>query len=685
LLRVSVDIGGTFTDMVITAPDGSVDMFKSTSTHDRLSAGVMNCFRKAADARGCGLDALLMQVDTIIHGTTVTTNALLTRTGVKTGMLTTKGFRDIIELRRGMRVGVSPYNLKVAFPEPLVPRSLRVGIEERVGPDGAVIIPLNEAQVEDTVRRFKGEGVEAIAVCFLYSYLRPEHEQHAAEIARAIAPDAFVITSHDTIGSAREFERFNTTVVGAYVGAIFAAYIDRLDEELRAAGFAGHLLLMQSSGGIQDRPTAKRNPVSTLLSGPAAGPSVGHYFGGRYARKIISVDMGGTSFEAALIQDDQILLTSQTWLSEQRIAAKMVDVYSIGAGGGSIAWFDSLDLLRVGPKGAGSQPGPACYGRGGAAPTVTDANVLLGYIDPEFFLGGEIRLDRRAADTAVGVIASRLDVPTEEAAYAIYDVVNEGMADALNERCTRRGFDPREFLLVAGGGAGGLHVAAIARKAGIKSVMIPKFASAYCAFGMQLPDFSQDYVRTYTKRLGNADVAAVSALYDEMEAQGRQVLLKSGAREDQIRFARTADLRYVGQFNEVEVASPNGPVTPALLDALAAAFHNKHEQTFAFAMPNRPIEIVYLRIRAIAATAPVRLREISAGAESPEPARKAGRRCYFGRAAAWQTTPVYDGTALVSGNRIAGPALIEEASSTILIPEGAHARVDQFGNYLIQA
>jgi N-methylhydantoinase A len=685
LLRVSVDIGGTFTDMVVTAPDGAVEMFKSPSTHGRLSEGVMNCFRKAADARSIGLDALLAQVDTVIHGTTVTTNALLTRGGVKTGMLTTKGFRDIIELRRGMRVGVSPYNLKVAFPEPLVPRALRTGIEERVLPDGTVHTPLNEAQVEDAVRRFKAEGVEAIAVCFLYSYLRPQHEQRAAEIARTIAPDTFVITSYDTIGSAREFERFNTTVVGAYVGAIFAAYIDRLDEELRAAGFAGHLLLIQSNGGIQDRDTAKRNPVSTLLSGPAAGPSVGHYFGGQYARKIISVDMGGTSFEAALIQDDQILLTSQTWLSEQRIASKMVDVHSIGAGGGSIAWFDSLDLLRVGPKSAGSQPGPACYGRGGAAPTVTDANVLLGYIDPDFFLGGEIRLDRAAADTAVGAIATRLDVPAEEAAYAIYDVVNEGMADALNERCTKRGLDPREFLLVAGGGAGGLHVAAIARKAGVKSVMIPKFASAYCAFGMQLPDFSQDYVRTYTKRLGQADTAVIAALYAEMEEQGRQVLLKSGAREDQIRFARSADLRYVGQFNEVEVASPDGQVTPALLDALAAAFHDKHEQTFAFSMQNRPIEVVYLRVRAIAATSPVHLRKIAAGTESAQGARKADRRCYFGRAAGWQLTPIYDGAALVSGNRIAGPALIEETSSTILVPDGAHAQVDQFGNYLIQA
>ena len=684
VLRVSVDIGGTFTDMVIAGPDGAVEMFKSPSTPGNLSEGVMNCLRKAAKARDCSLDTLLRQVDTLIHGTTATTNALLTRSGAKTGMLTTKGFRDIIELRRGMRVGVSPYNLKVKFPEPLVPRARRIGIEERVGPDGRVITPLDEDQVADAVQHFMDEGVEAIAVCFLYSYIKPQHELRAAEIARRVAPQAFVTTSYDTIASAREFERFNTTVVGAYVGAIFAAYIDQLDEGLRRAGFNGHLLLIQSNGGIQDRDTAKRNPVSTLLSGPSAGPSVGLFFGDRYSRKIISADMGGTSFEAALIQDGQILLTSNTWLCEQRIASKMVDVHSIGAGGGSIAWFDQLDLLRVGPRSAGSRPGPACYGRGGSEPTVTDANVALGYIDPKFFLGGEIVLDEKAARSAVSTIASRLGVSGEEAAFAICDVVNEGMADALNERCTKRGFDPREFLLVAGGGAGGLHVAQIARKAGMRSVLIPKFASAYCAFGMQLPDFSQDYVRTYQRRLADADPPAVDALYAEMETQGRNVLLQSGAREAQIRFVRSADLRYVGQFNEVEVDNPGASLSDAARDALAAAFHRRHEQTFAFAMPNRPIEVVYLRVRAIAATPKVQLREIRAGSASASQARKSDRRCFFGRSTGWQMTPVYDGDALESGNKIMGPALIEETGSTILVPGGAQAEIDTFGNTLIR-
>jgi N-methylhydantoinase A len=683
VLRVSVDIGGTFTDMVITEPGGSVEMFKSPSTHGSLSDGVMNCLAKAAKARNCSLDALLAQVDTIIHGTTATTNALLTRSGVKTGMLTTKGFRDIIELRRGMRVGVSPYNLKVKFPEPLVPRSRRIGIDERILPDGSVMTPLNEGEVEAAVRSLKDQDCEAIAVCFLYSYIKPQHELRAAEIARSIAPNMFVTTSYDTIPSSREFERFNTTVVGAYVGAIFAAYIDQLDAGLRQSGFKGHLLLIQSNGGIQDRDTAKRNPVTTLLSGPSAGPSVGLFFGGHYSKKIISADMGGTSFEAALIQDNQILLTSDTWLSEQRIAAKMVDVHSIGAGGGSIASFDTLDLLRVGPKSAGSRPGPACYGRGGTEPTVTDANVLLGYIDPKYFLGGEMLLDRPAAEAAIEPIAKRLDAPAEEAAYAIYDVVNEGMADALNERCTKRGFDPREFLLVAGGGAGGLHVVEIARKAGMKQVMIPKFASAYCAFGMQLPDFSQDYVRTYSKRIADANFNMMNTLYEEMESEGMRVLLKSGAQQNQIRFERSADLRYVGQFHEVEVPCPAGKVGAASVNEVVEAFHRKHDQTYAFSMKGRHVEVVYLRVRAIAATPSIHLKEIEQGSESPAKARKADRLCFFGKRAGWLKTEVYEASALVGGNKISGPALIEEAGSTILVPSKARAEVDAHGNYMI--
>jgi N-methylhydantoinase A len=686
VLRVSVDIGGTFTDMVVAGPDGSVEMFKAPSTHGELSVGVMDCLKKAAAHRKVKLDDLLAEVDTIIHGTTVTTNALLTRAGALTGMITSEGFRDIIEMRRGMRVGVTPYNLKVAFPEPLVPRHRRLTVPERLRFDGSVITPLDEAAVERAARELKSQGVQAIAVCFLFSYVNSAHERRAAEICRKVHPDAYVTTSSDTLSAAREFERFNTAIVGAYTGPIFSSYIDQLDQELRKTGFRGKLVLIQSNGGIQDKETAKKNPVSTLLSGPAAGPSVGVFFASAHSDNIISVDMGGTSFEAALVRRSEILLTTETWLSQQRIATKLVDVHSIGAGGGSIAWFDPLKLLRVGPQSAGSRPGSACYGNGGTEATVTDANLLLGYISPDYFLGGEIKLKPAEAERAVGKIASVLGSDVTDAAYAIYDVVNESMADALNERCTKRGFDPREFVLVAAGGAGGLHAANIAAKARIKKILIPKFAAAYCAFGMQLPDYSHDYVRSYPGRIETIDPATVNALYKEMEDEGRRTLATAGVAAKDVEIVRTADLRYVGQFHEVGVPVGETVQDRQAVASLAHAFHERHHELYGFSIPERPVELLYLRLRAIGRTPKVKLREIAAAPSADASGlRKGLRRCYLGKTFGWREIGVYDGDRLLAGHRITGPALIEQRVTTVMVPDGFRCDVDAHGNYLLEA
>ncbi len=683
MLRVSVDIGGTFTDMVVTDPEGNVAMYKSPSTPGQLGQGVMDCFRKAAKERRLPLDDLLKSVDTLIHGTTATTNALLTRTGAKTGILTTEGFRDIIELRRGMRVGVSPYNLKVAFPRPLVSRDHIIGIKERVRFDGTVIEPLDEEAVKAAALKLAEEAIEAVAVCFLFSHLNPAHERRAAELCRELLPDAYVTTSSDILPAAREFERFNTTVVGAYGGPAFSAYIDKLDDELQRSGFGGKLVLIQSNGGIQDKATAKRNPVSTLLSGPAAGPSAGVFLGGSYSDNIISVDMGGTSFEAALIRNGEILLTTETWLSEQRLAAKLVDVHSIGAGGGSIAWVDPLGLLRVGPQSAGSVPGPACYGKGGTEATVTDANVVLGYISPDYFLGGEITLDpERAARAIDQKVGKPLGLSTADAAFAIYDVVNESMADALNERCTKRGFDPREFLLVSAGGAGGLHAAVIAHKARIRDVMIPRFAPAYCSFGMQLPDYSHDYVRSYTARIEDVDADKVEALFGEMEREGAATLAATGIAPEKMSFVRSIDMRYMGQFHEVNVPFPAGALDAAALAGLAQAFHAHHDARYSFSLPERQVEILYLRLRAVGATAKIRLKEVDK-ADGDALARKGTRQAYFGSALGWQAVDVYDGGALKGGTTVAGPALIEEPTTTILVPHGTTCRIDALGNFLL--
>lgn len=678
MLRVSVDIGGTFTDMVVTDPDGNVAMFKSPSTPGQLSKGVMDCLAKASEERGVSLPDLLAQVDPIIHGTTATTNALLTRTGARTAIITTEGFRDIIELRRGIRIGHSPYNLKVPFPQPLVSRDRIVGVRERVRYNGEVLVPLDEAQVEAAARRFADEDIEAVAICFLFSHLNPDHERRAAEICRELLPGVYVAASSEILPASREFERFNTTVVGAYGGPIFSAYIDRLEADLRSYGFGGKLVLIQSNGGIQDKDTAKKNPVSTLLSGPAAGPAAGVFLGGQYSDNIISVDMGGTSFEVALIRNGETLLTTETWLSDQRLAVKLVDVHSIGAGGGSIAWFDPLGLLRVGPQSAGSAPGPACYGKGGTQPTVTDANVALGYLAPDYFLGGEILLDKGLAEDAIGrQIASRLGTDVSEAAYAIYDIVNESMADALNERCTKRGFDPRDFLLISAGGAGGLHAATIAQKARVRRVMIPRFASAYCAFGMQLPDYSHDYVRSYSVRALEADPARIEELFAEMEEEGRAVLAEAGIPPEKMSFQRSVDMRYVGQFHEVDV-----PASEGNLERLVEGFHARHSERYSFSLPERHVEIVYLRLRAVGATSKIRVRE-EAESRSGGSSLKGTRRAYMGREFGWADVEVHDGARLANGAVLPGPAIIEDPTTTILVPNSFTCEVDRYGNFLL--
>jgi N-methylhydantoinase A len=365
---------------------------------------------------------------------------------------------------------------------------------------------------------------------------------------------------------------------------------------------------------------------------------------------------------------------------------KMVDVHSIGAGGGSIAWFDPLGLLRVGPQSAGAVPGPACYGRGGKEATVTDANVVLGYISPRYFLGGEITLDAAAAEAAVARnVGERLGQGVAEAAYAVYDIVNESMADALNERCTKRGFDPRDFLLISAGGAGGLHAATIAEKAKVRRVMIPRFASTYCAFGMQLPDYSRDYVRSYAARVEDIEAAKANALFAEMEAEGRRVLEGAGVAPDKMRFIRSVDMRYRGQFHEVDVPAPAGDLDALNLTELTAAFHARHSERYSFSLPERQVEILYLRVRAVGATSKIKLRTSSNGAEDPsrESGHKGVRRAYFGRTHGWVDVDVHAGGAVGPGALIPGPAIIEDPTTTILIPHAFVGEVDGYGNLLL--
>lgn len=684
MYRACVDVGGTFTDCLILDGHGDLRAFKVPSTPADSSVGMLNSLEAAA--KGCDKEPkeFLGELDLIVHGTTLATNALLTGKGAKVAMLTTNGFRDVIEIRRGFKnVRTSMFNLFVPPYKPLVPRRLRFAIEERTLYNGEIITPLNEAEVQEAVKKIKAAGIEAIAVCFLHSYINWTNEDRAAAICKEIADDLYVTTSHEVLPIWREYERFSTTVVSATIGPIAARYLNRLDGRLREMGFRGSLLIVQANGLVQTPKESIRRAVYLLGSGPAAAPSAATYFG-RLAGKdhLISIDMGGTSLDVSLIRRGEIPMTTESWEGDERVAIKMVDVHSAGAGGGSIAWVDSLGLLRVGPQSAGAEPGPACYGKGGEEPTVTDADLLLGYIPADYFLGGEIQLDVGLARKAVQKIADPLRLDDLQAAQAIYTTVNSFMADKIGEISTKRGYDPRDFALIVGGGAGPVHGPAIAERLGISTVIIPRFAAFYSACGMFAMDIGRDCARSYICRADKLDINLANCLYDEMEAEAIAAMKAIQVAESDVILTRTADMRYVGQFHEVEVNLASGNLTGQHIEEAVTQFHKRHEELYAFSMSFRAVEFLTFRVKASARKPPFKLEEIPGGEKSPEAALKRHRSCTFdGRSF---DTPVYNGEKIRARNLIQGPAVIEERMTTVVIPKAFACKVDPFKNYILK-
>ena len=680
--RVSVDVGGTFTDCLVLDEKGELPKFKVATTPRDPSDGFMNSLDKAARHYRLDLRGFLGTVDILIHGTTLATNTLLTGGGARTGMITTKDFRDILEIRRGIKpIDTSLYNIFIPPNRPLVPRSRRIGVEERTLYTGEIATALNEGEVEEAVAKLKKDGVEALAVCFLHSYKNPENERRAAELARRVAPDMYVTTSHETLPMWREFERFNTTVVGAYVGPVVASYLNKLKTRLQDAGFEGVMLMMLANGLVQPVDKCIHRAVHLLDSGPAAAPSAAVYLGGLLGREnLLSIDMGGTSFDVCLIKGGEIPTTTESWDGDQRIAIKMVDIETLGAGGGSIAEIDSLGLLKVGPQSAGADPGPACYGRG-TLPTVTDADVLLGYVPHDYFLGGEIDLDPELARKAIRNVADPLGMDPMQAAESIFKTVNAGMADKISEVSTKRGHDVRECVLVAGGGGGPTHAGFIADMLGVPTVVIPSVAALFSAFGMFAMDLGEDYVRSFVARGATVDLDEMNRLFEDMEREAREAFRAIGISEKKLTLKRTADMRYVGQFHEVETEVPLGKLKRAQMNSTIARFMRKHEELFTFAMPWQPVEILSLRLKAVAPKAPFRLREIGKGPSNPASALKRRRKCRFNGKDV--DTPVYDGDRIRAGNVLTGPAIVEESTMTVVVPGGFRCQVDAFKNYVL--
>lgn len=684
--RIGVDVGGTFTDFVMVDDHGAASVFKTSSTPADPSVGVLNGLREIAEANGMSLQEFARNVEQIVHGTTVTTNAVLTGNGVKTGLLTTEGFRDILEMRRGYREQL--YDNKLTPPEPLVTRDRRLPVKERVTSSGDIVVPLDWASLKDSVGRLKQQGVEAVAISFLHSYANPAHEQAARDLVEREMPGVFLTASSVLLPQARMYERASTAVLNCYVGPILRRYLEALSESLTRIGFAGVLLIMQSNGGVATPESTAQRAVMTLLSGPAGGPVAGTAFASVQGYdQCITVDMGGTSFDAAVVQSSVPLLRSEGWINRQRLALPMLDIHTIGAGGGSIGWIDDGGLLRMGPQSAGAMPGPACYGRGGKRPTCTDANLVLGYLNPEYFLGGRMVLDVGAARDAIEThIARPLKLSVEEAAAGMYHVINVSMAAGLREITVSRGIDPREYPLIVAGGAGPIHGAMIALELELPVVLVPRESSIFCASGMLRSDFKHSYVRTYHALASKADVGLMTRYYGEMEKEGRAVLHEEKVRDhDRIRMEYAADLRYLGQHNEITCEFDIIRFEAEGMDYLCEVLHREHDRLYGYSLKgaSTEIEVVNLRVTAVGVTEKPRQKVMERGEEDCSSCIKGTRPVYVPQERAYRHVPVYDGEAMVYGNLGNGPAIIEQITTTTFVPPEYDFVVDRAGTYCL--
>ncbi|MCC6222971.1 MAG: hydantoinase/oxoprolinase family protein [Thermoleophilia bacterium] len=681
--QLTIDVGGTFTDCLVLDEAGDLYKFKAATTPDDPTRGVLDAATKAAAQFGQPLEAFLGGVARIVHGTTLGTNALITRRGVQVGLITTAGFRDELEMRRGIKnLHGSMFDQRVAPYEPLVPRYLRLGVTERIRFDGEVLTPLAADEVRAATRRLVQDGCEAIAIGFISSYVNPAHELQAKEIVRAEAPDLYVTTSYEILPVWREFERFSSTVVSAYIGPLIERYLTKLERELATRGFSGALLMMQANALVQTVDHCIDRAVYLLDSGPAAAPSGALSIGGRRGHEnVLSVDMGGTSFDICAIRGATIPTTTNSWVGEDRVAIRMVDLVTIGAGGGSLASIDALGLLRVGPQSAGADPGPAAYGKGDGA-TVTDANLVLGYVPADYFLGGEMVLDLARAREAIDRIGGPLRMGAEEAALAIHTTANANMCNAINEMLTKRGHDVREFAMVAGGGSGGVHAAGIARRLGIPEVIVPRVAALLSAYGMYTMDLGLEFARSRFLNRARISAADLQEIFAEMRVEADEAFARLGIPEADRSYASTVEMRYAGQFTDVEVDLPPGEVTNESLDRLVEDFHRKFKQLFLYSMPWLGVEFLTFRLRVSAPRPHVELAPAETASAGVEAALVDTRRLLFDDGP--REAPMYDWERLQAGHRIAGPAVIVDRTTSVLVPPDFESEVDEYGSIVLR-
>ncbi len=663
---IGIDVGGTFTDIVVSAEDGRPIVAKAATTPMDQSMGVLDGIAKAAATVGETPAALLAKTTRIVHGTTAATNALLEGKTAATGMLTTAGHRDVVEMREGLKP--ERYNLRMSPPKPLVPRSLRLAVRERIRPDGSIAIPLDTASLDAAIEDLARANVRAVAICFLHSWRNPAHEREAAAAVRARLPDVYVTASSDVLPRIKEFERFSTTVANAAVGPVIGAYLNRLRARLTEAGYMGELLVILSHGGVATVAEATRLAAGTALSGPAGGVAAAVALArDGVAKDLIAFDMGGTSTDIALVRDGQPSLSDGKTVADARIALPSLDIVTLGAGGGSLGKIDAAGLMAVGPESAGAVPGPACYGQGGTEPAVTDANLVLGYLDPGNFLGGQRQLDGAAAEAAVQRLGDRLGLTAAEAAAGMHRLVNSRMADGVRVATVRRGVDPRGHVLLAFGGAAGLHVTAVAAELGMSRVVVPVAASVLSAWGMLNTDLRVELTRGQSQS-GVPDIAALDAAFAEMEQEGRARLAWF---DGEIAIRHAADMRYGEQVFEIAV-----PLDGVLRStaAIEDAFHRAHERLYTYSSPGQDVVLVNASVSVIGRLPPSPVA--AAGRAQAQAAAKGRRLVHLGD---WVDVPVFDFSALAADQIVVGPAIVESDTTTVLLRGRDTARFDARG------
>ncbi|MCH7736520.1 MAG: hydantoinase B/oxoprolinase family protein [Chloroflexi bacterium] len=677
---IGIDVGGTFTDFVVAREGRPPRYFKTASTPNDPSEGLMTGLQDAASAHGLSLGDFLASADMIIHGSTVATNTLVERKGAKVGLITTDGFRDLLEMREGLKE--DRYNLRMTPVVPLVPRFLRAEVPERVTADGKVKVALDEEALNAALDGLRDEGVEALAVCFLFSYLNPAHEDRAGEIIRAKFPGMYTSLSSQVIPQIKEFDRLSTTVINSYVGPVLGRYLESLQERLTQIDGpgrpAGDFLIMQSNGGVAPIEDSSRQAVRSILSGPAGGVAGAAAYGRLTgAANLIAFDMGGTSTDISLIENGEPHMSTEKFEAGWKISVPMIDIHTMGAGGGSIASVGPGGIMQVGPESAGALPGPASYGKGGELPTVTDANLALGYLNPDNFLGGAAKLDNALAEKAIAEhVAQPLGLSVIEAAEGISTVVSTAIAEGIRLMSVQRGVDPRRFIMLAFGGAAGLQAGKVARQLQVEKVIIPAAAAVLSAHGMLSTDLKYDYSRSHPASLLGIELDAVKTIVSGMESEGRNKLLGQGVPESNIEVTVSADMRYLDQVYEVNVPLPGlDQDAETLLQQWAANFHRRYQELYSYSQSEQEIRLVTLRASVVGRLPKMDPPPLETG--TAKPAEEKGRRSiYLG---GWTEAPVYEIGDLSPGSSVDGPAILESDFTTVLVEPGDSATIDAYG------